>query len=442
MAMNRDETSFLGWLPTLLVLALAVAFVVADPAGLATRFATHEFDAFRALHPEVNPSRSVDSTAAQILFLEAVGAALLLLIAVRQLSWVIGVALIAAIAAQASSWLLYVHLGALFDTVNASLAIVLAAIMALLVEPFRDVEPRSRRLAANRDAMQAEPVVAEAAPVIPTPVGEVLVLTSLACRLRRASALGRFFDDDAAGFIRVAESVMTPLMDDAAAHGAWISRFDGVSFSAHWLASGNNAHADMACDAAGRISVELAKANERLALQWPQGENPCPLLEIDIGLATGKNLAGVVRARGRSETCLVAEDSVDAERLALLSETYGSGAIVSEVTSTGAQRRYAFLEVDLLVLDPGAPPVRLYALLGNALMRASPKFRALATFHEHIFQSVRSRQWEKARGLIEQCRKISGANQKLYDLHLARVAWYEANPPPLDWDGAFRAPLR
>lgn len=441
MAMNTDETSFPGWLPTLLVLALAVAFIVADPAGLATRFATHEFDAFRALHPPANPPRLVDSIAAQILFLEAVGAALLLLLAVRQFSWVVAVALVTAFAAQASSWLLYVHLGALFDTANASLAIVLAAITALLVEPFREAEPRTR-MTARRRAAPAEPIAPGPAPVAPAPAGEVLVLTTLACALRRASALGRFFDDDAAGFMRLVESVMVPLMEDAAAHGAWISRFDGTSFSAHWPASGNGAHADQACDAAGRMSAELAKANERLALEWPHRENPCPLLEVDIGLATGKNLAGAVRARGRSETCLVAEDGVDAERLARLSEYYGSSALVSDATSAAAQRAYAFLEVDFLVLDVGATPVRLHALLGNALTRASPKFRAVATFHEHIFQSIGARQWEKARGLIEQCRKISGANQKLYDLHLARIAWYEANPPPPDWDGAFRAPLR
>ena len=231
-------------------------------------------------------------------------------------------------------------------------------------------------------------------------------------------------------------------MDDAAGHGAWISRFDGVSFSAEWPAANDGAHADQACDAAGRMIIVLATANQRLAQQWPQGEAACPIIEIGIGLTTGKQLTGPVRAQGRTDACLVAEDAATSERLRRLSERYGSAAIVSEATCMAAQRAYAFLEVDFLVLDPGSPPVRLFALLGNPLMRASPKFRAVATFHEHIFQSVRARQWGKARGLIAQCRKISGASQKLYDLHLARIAWYETNPPPPDWDGAFRAPLQ
>jgi adenylate cyclase len=283
---------------------------------------------------------------------------------------------------------------------------------------------------------------AESAPAAPPQAGEVLVLTSLACSLRHPSTIARFFEGDALGFLRLAESIMAPLMDDATTHGAWISRFDGTSFSAQWPAAMNSTHADQACDAAGRMIVALGKANERLALQWPQGETPCPTLEIGIGLSTGKYLAGPAHARGRAEACLVGENPATAERLSYLSERYGSAAIVSEAASAATESDYAALEVDFVVLDPGSAPVRLYALLGNALMRASPKFRAVATFHDHIFQSIRARQWEKARGLVSQCRKISGANQKLYDLHLARIDWYERNPPPPDWDGAFRTPLR
>ena len=42
------------------------------------------------------------------------------------------------------------------------------------------------------------------------------------------------------------------------------------------------------------------------------------------------------------------------------------------------------------------------------VIRASPKFRALIAFHEHIFASLQHQQWAKARALIAQCRKLSG----------------------------------
>src|ERR1700722_6224119 len=130
MAMNSDETSFPAWLPALVILAVAIAFIVTDPAGLASRFAALEFGVFRALRTAGTPLRIVDSNPAQILFLETVGAALLLLIATRQYLWTVGVALVAALVAQLSSLLLFAHLGALFDMANASAAILLAALAA------------------------------------------------------------------------------------------------------------------------------------------------------------------------------------------------------------------------------------------------------------------------------------------------------------------------
>ena len=103
---------------------------------------------------------------------------------------------------------------------------------------------------------------------------------------------------------------------------------------------------------------------------------------------------------------------------------------------------FAFLEVDFIAPLPEKGPVKLYALLGNPVVRASPKFRALSTFHDHIFQALRAQQWEKTRELIDQGRKLSGASQKLYDLHLARIEYFEDNPPGANWDGAFRQILK
>ena len=77
-----------------------------------------------------------------------------------------------------------------------------------------------------------------------------------------------------------------------------------------------------------------------------------------------------------------------------------------------------------------------------SLLKASPKFRALTTFHDHIFQSLRKQQWRQARALIEQCRRLSGASPTLYDLHLTRLGYFEHNPPGENWDGAFQPILK
>jgi adenylate cyclase len=187
--------------------------------------------------------------------------------------------------------------------------------------------------------------------------------------------------------------------------------------------------------------LSLANANEILSHAQRRDGRTFEMAEIGIGLATGPASIVPLRARARAGTCVIGTNAEMAERIRRLSWRYGPAIIASETTRNIAESTYAFLEVDFLAPQPGDTPLRLYALIGNAVMRASPKFRAVAAFHEHIFRALCERQWEKARGLIEQCRRLSGASQKIYDLHLARIAWFEVNPPAPDWDGAFRVRL-
>ncbi|HEY3777019.1 MAG TPA: hypothetical protein VGL35_03075 [Rhizomicrobium sp.] len=437
--MDSGENSFPTWLATIIVLALAVAFVAVDPAGLASGFATLEFDAFRALRP-LAVVRNIDSAPAQILLLETVGAALAMLVAARQLVWTLVVALVAALLAQLASLLLYAHLHVYFDMANAGAGLVLSALAGVIAHISGGREAPPRLLVEPKTLTAPAPATAVGEPP-PVPAMGAETMTSLACAALRLPALAQSFGADNTGLVRLVETAMAGLVQDAVENGAALSRFDGASFAAHWRAGQTPAHADRACDAVARMVATIGKINAMLGEKWTHRETPCPMLEIGIGVASGPVFAGHVRAQGGMATLVVPDREPVPERLAALADTYGTIALGSEQTFEAAGRAHAFLEVDFRALDAGAAPVRLYALLGNALLRASPKFRAVVTFHAHIFQAIRSREWEKARGLIEQCRKLSGASAKVYDLHLARIAWYEANPPPPDWDGAFRPPL-
>ena len=115
--------------------------------------------------------------------------------------------------------------------------------------------------------------------------------------------------------------------------------------------------------------------------------------------------------------------------------------MVTDTARKLAERNFAFLEVDTIVVGSVGESLKLYALVGNPLMRASPKFRALSTFHDHIFQSYRAKEWGKTKALIEQCRALSGASPQLYDLYMNRIAYFETNPPSANWNGAVRSPI-
>ena len=129
--------------------------------------------------------------------------------------------------------------------------------------------------------------------------------------------------------------------------------------------------------------------------------------------------------------------------LQALSRNYGPAVIVAEETQQSSRTAVRVSGSGLCRPGPqrSAGPALCHA--GQSRRRAHrPRFRALTTFHEHIFQCLRKQQWDKARALIEQCSRLSGASHTLYELYLARIRYFESNPPGPDWDGAFRPVLK
>jgi adenylate cyclase len=434
--MNTETRPFTDWALPLAILAVAVAFIIVDPAHLALRLANIELDAWRAIEMSGATPRIPAFLMTQAAFLAPAGAALTLLLARGRLFWAGAFTAMMIAMMQGASWTAYASGRTLFDTANASAALLLAAgagCCAFAITGRREaaIEPRTFSTGAGEDSAGES----SSAP-------ESRAITTLACGLRGVSQLAESYSGDAADFARVVNAVMAPLVDDAVQHGAVIGHFDGTSFSAHWTAPlEGTGHAVEACEAAGRMILSLANANEILSHAQRRDGRAFEMAEIGIGLATGPASIVPLRSRARAGTCVIGSNAEMAERIRRLSWRYGPAIIASETTRDIAESTYAFLEVDFLAPQPGDTPLRLYALLGNAVMRASPKFRAVAAFHEHIFRALHEQQWDKARGLIEQCRRLSGASQKIYDLHLARIAWFEANPPDAEWDGAFRVRL-
>ena len=220
--------------------------------------------------------------------------------------------------------------------------------------------------------------------------------------------------------------------------GGVIDRLTTDGFTAYWNAPLDDAeHAMHACEAADGMLAVLARMNEDLTARYRLGGPDLPPVEIGIGIATGPVIAGGFGGQRRLRYSVNGDAVRLAPLLQALSRNYGPAVIVAEETQQRTARLFAFLEVDYVAQGRSDPPVRLYAMLDSRSARASPKIRALTTFHEHIFQCLRKQQWDKAKALIEQCSRLSGACHTLYELYLARIRDFESNPPGPDWDGAF-----
>jgi adenylate cyclase len=416
--------------------------VVATPLGQSTIAGAHA-QALENLLLGTALRRPPTATSAEIACLLILGLAAILILARFGALWagLFTAGMIAA--AGGASWELYSANHVLFDALGPGIGLALIFFAGATSRVAEVAAARGRLRTAFADALSPAAIDQIARrPSLLKLEGETRQVTYLFCGIRGFTALAQGFRDDPVTFTRLLARIFTPLMDEALAHRGTVERVTGEGFTCFWNAPLDDPeHAIHACEAASDMTEVIARVNEIVTQERRIDGQALPPIEIGIGISSGAAITGGFRTHGRTTYTAVGACATIAARIQALSATYGPAVIVSEETRKAAERGFAFLEVDYIALGDDAP-VKLYAMLGNPVMRASPKFRALTTFHDHIFQSLRTQQWEKARELIAQCRRLSGASQKLYDLQLDRITRYEADPPGIDWDGAFRPRLK
>ena len=121
-------------------------------------------------------------------------------------------------------------------------------------------------------------------------------------------------------------------------------------------------------DGAGAARTKICSPRRRL------GGTELPLVEIGIGIATRAGDRGRLRRTWTPELQVNGDAVRLAGRLQALSRNYGPAVIVAEQTQRSG--RSAVLPFWKWIMSPQGrddPPVRLYAMLDNPVVRASPK---------------------------------------------------------------------
>ncbi len=415
--------------------------MVATPGGPATRGAVIA-QGMADLIAGTSLARPSFALVAELWGLILAGGGAILLMARFRTHWAALFVAVTVAAAFYASWFAYARARLLMDAATPDIALVMIFMSGALMRLNEIRAARTGLRLAFSDSLPSASIEKIAhTPALLSIEGETRTITYLVCGVRGLAEMAASLRDNPKAFTQIMQQMMTPLMDQALAHGGTIDRLTADGFAAFWNAPLDDAdHALHACEAASGMSMMASRISEQIALE--RGLTGMPPLEIGVGVASGPVIAGGFGGAGRMGYSVNGGVVQLAGQIQALSPQYGPAVIVAENTLAAASRGFAFLEVDYIATGAEDAPVRLYALLGNPVIRASPKFRALIAFHEHIFASLHHQQWAKARALIAQCRKLSGASQKLYDLHLTRIGYFESNPPGPDWDGAFRPILK
>jgi len=380
------------------------------------------------------------ASAEQIILL-VIGLALIIIVLRARLMWGFLFLLVAGGGAAYAGWFLFDTKGWLIDPALPSLALASVFLIAGLVKRFRiEAETRfienqmTRRLSATALAK-----VIRRPKLIPQQ-GELRDITSLAVGLRGFNVIADRYLEDPVAYSDILNRFFSPLTKTVHDRAGMVDRYTGDTMLAVWNAPLSVAdHPMKACDAALRMREQLDALNEYLeedALRHNLSHVP---LSVSIGLETGSAIVGNMGATQRYDYGVLGEPVSIAHYLQLHAINYGPAVIVGDGFKEVVGDRFALLEVDLVSTPRHPDGWRAYALLGDSIMRASPKFRALEEGHKQLFEAYRNQRWDAARDALNHCRGLNGAISTLYDYYEGRIRQLEKEPPGENWNGSYYA---
>lgn len=215
-----------------------------------------------------------------------------------------------------------------------------------------------------------------------------------------------------------------------------IDKFIGDCIMAFWGPPfvADEDQASKACQAALASLRALPAFQKQVAELTGLAKDP-PHFDVRIGIATGPMIVGSIGSQ-HSKNYTVLGDSVNlASRLEGACKVYSIRCLVSEETRTRVNSGILFREIDLLQVKGKSEPIRVYEPLLDP-----PKDAGVATFcrqFEEGLSSYRKRDWASAETQFNAClsRAPDDGPSRVF---LQRIRYLRDNPPPPDWDAAWR----
>ncbi|OGS38004.1 MAG: hypothetical protein A2506_07230 [Elusimicrobia bacterium RIFOXYD12_FULL_66_9] len=269
--------------------------------------------------------------------------------------------------------------------------------------------------------------------------GETREITILFCDIRGFTTISEQYD--AQGLTGVINRFLTPMSRIIMERFGYIDKYIGDCIMAFWNAPSDDAdHARNACRTILEMRMSLKALNETWREEAEaEGRKHLPV-NIGMGLNTGPCCVGYMGSDQKLNYTTLGDDVNLSSRLEGQSKAYHVDTVIGPRTRELAPD-FAALELDLIKVKGKTKPVRIFTLVDDEKVAASPEFRTLETAHKSVLDAYRRQDWDgldKAVALarpLGQPFRVAG----LYDVYLERAAAFRASPLPVDWDGVFTA---
>ena len=262
--------------------------------------------------------------------------------------------------------------------------------------------------------------------------GEARILTVMFCDIRGFTTLSEGLTPHE--LTHLMNSFTSPMTDAIAESGGTIDKYIGDCIMAFWNAPLDVPdHAKHAVQAARDIRRRLVELNRRLKAEAEAAGKPYHELRVGIGLNTGECVVGNFGSEQRFNYSLLGDPVNLASRLEGLCKLYTVDLVIGEETAKLIDQS-GLIELDLVAVKGKSQAVKVFTLPpedGEAPYKQP---------HAELLAAYRRQDWKAALGALGKAPLSTvGYLTPLYTLYRHRIAHFQAEAPPANWDGVYTA---
>ena len=272
-------------------------------------------------------------------------------------------------------------------------------------------------------------------PVLAATDGERRVMTVLFCDMKGFTALSEGMTPQ--GLVKVMNHFLTAMSEQVRSNHGVIDKYIGDAIMSYWgppfTEKGEDAR--LACLAAigmlGRVAALRTELPELLGVR--AAGSAC---DVRIGIATGEVLVGSIGSEFMMSYTVMGDSVNLASRLEGANKAYGCRCLISEATMTAAGDTIETREIDRIVVVGQVHSEAVFEVMGGKGDLAPERLVLRARYAEGL-AAYRARRWDEARRAFEAALEAVPSDEPSKSL-IKRINDFVTEPPPDDWDGAWR----
>ena len=338
------------------------------------------------------------------------------------------------------AWYMFSTYQMLLDPVYGSGSVMLLYMMLTYIGYAR--EEKQRRQVRSAFGYYLSPAMVEQLAEDPSRLklgGEKRNMSMLFCDVRGFTTISEMFD--AEGLTKLINKLLTPLTGVILERKGTVDKYMGDCIMAFWNAPLDDAeHARHACLSALEMNATMEPLNQKLAAEAEAEGRKMIALKVGIGVNSGDVVVGNMGSDQRFDYSILGDEVNLASRLEGQCKTYHVDIVLGQNTQAQVPM-LATLELDLIKVKGKTEAVRVFTLLGDEAVAASPEFKDLKMVHDALLAAYRAQDWATAKARLADCRsRMDGYNMAgYYEMMEERIVEFEEHSPGADWDGVYVA---